>query len=342
MFRWSPAGFENYAIDHKEIHEECERQFGKPLEMAIKSTYNPKTKKYFGFSPGYMPVIISYRKDLWDDVGLFPGSWEDVRIGGAKILKKHGKPIGIGLDHTDYALNGIMYSFGASVQDEAGNLVLNSKETREVLRFIKDLYQGPIDKLFIFRGQDFHRDSMVSGKLSLTFETNIVSRTAEKMVPEMSSKIQLAKTPAGQVRRLGSNQMATYLIWKFSENIEGAKKFLVDYVGNFQKAFSASGFLYFPCFPKSVPDMERLLKDDSRGHPPTKYKVLEDVAEWTTNLGYPGYANAAMAEIFDSSVVSKMFRNYASGYFSSAEDAVEQSEEQCKQICTRWRNKGLV
>jgi multiple sugar transport system substrate-binding protein len=221
-------------------------------------------------------------------------------------------------------------------------LVLNSKETIEVVRYVKDLYQGPIDKVFIFRGQDYHRDSMVSGKLSLTFETNIVSRTAEKRVPEMSSKIQLAKSPAGPVRRLGSNQMATYLIWKFSENIEGAKKFLVDYVGNFQEAFLASGFLYFPCHPKSVPDMERLLKDDPRGHPSTKYRVLEDVAEWTTNLGYPGYANAAMAEIFDSGVVSKMFRNFVAEYVPTAEKAVEQAEEDCKRIFTRWREKGLV
>ena len=343
MFRWTPAAFEKYVIDHREIHEECERKYGKPLEMAYKSTYNPKTKKYFGFSPGYMPVLISYRKDLWDEAGFFPGSWDDIHSGGQKIFNKNGKSTGIGLYKTDYALNGLMYSFGASVQDEAGNLVLNSKETIDAVRYVKTLYQDSSDKMLPhFLQQNLLRDYMVSGDFSLVFETNIASRTAEKNSPEISDKIHLAKAPKGPIRQMGSNIMATYLIWKFSENIEGAKKFLIDYVGNFQKAFLGSGFLYFPCFPKSVPDMKQLLKDDPRGHPPTKYSVLEDVAEWTTNIGYPGYANAAMAEIFDSSVVSDMFRRYAGDYLSSAEEAVEQAEEQCKQIYKRWEEKGLV
>ncbi|UCF94786.1 MAG: hypothetical protein JSW39_11735 [Desulfobacterales bacterium] len=119
-------------------------------------------------------------------------------------------------------------------------------------------------------------------------------------------------------------------------------KFLVDYVDNFQKAFSASGFLYFPCYPKSVPDMERLLKDDPQGHPPAKYQVLGDVAEWTTNIGHPGYANAAMAEIFDTGVISKMFFNVATGFASTVEHTVAKAEQDCKRIFTKWKDKGLV
>src|SRR5581483_9137045 len=35
---------------HKDVYAECEKKYGKPIDLAIKSTYNPKTKKYFGFS----------------------------------------------------------------------------------------------------------------------------------------------------------------------------------------------------------------------------------------------------------------------------------------------------
>ena len=28
---------------------------GRPIDLAIKSTYNPKTKKYFAFSPSFTP-----------------------------------------------------------------------------------------------------------------------------------------------------------------------------------------------------------------------------------------------------------------------------------------------
>lgn len=344
MFRWPPSVFENYVIDHREIHEECERKYGKPLQMAVRSTYNPKSKKYFAFSPGYMPVFINYRKDLWDDVGIFPGTWEDIRRGGLKIKQKHGKSIGIGFNKTDYALNSIMYSFGASVQDEMGNIVINSKETLEALRFVRALYEESIASDANWNGYKWHMNSMISGELSLTHETNIITRTAEMGLPEMSEKIQLAKTPEGPVRRLGSNVMACYLIWKFAENIEGAKKFLVDYVGNFQKAFLASRFLYFPCFPDTVPDKEQLLANDSRGQPPTKYKMLEDVAQWTTNVGYPGYANAAIGEIEGTNIISKMFQNGAGIYSKdiTVEDAVRNAEEECKRIFTKWKEKGLL
>jgi len=344
MFRWPPAVFENYVIDHREIHEECERKYGKPLEMAVRSTYNPKSKKYFAFSPGYMPVFINYRKDLWDDVGVFPGTWEDIRRGGMKIKQKHGNSIGIGFDKTDYALNAIMYSFGASVQDEMGNLDINSKQTLDAVRFVKTLYEESMTSEANWGSDKWHMNSMISGELSLTSEINIITRTAEMGLPEMSEKIQLAKTPEGPVRRLGSNRMACYLIWKFAENIEGAKQFLVDYVGNFQKVFLASRFLYFPCFPNTVPDIEQLLANDSSGQPPTKYKVLEDVAKWTTNCGYPGCANAAIGEIEGSNIISKMFQN-GSGFYSkdiSAEEAVKKAETECKRIFTKWKEKELL
>jgi multiple sugar transport system substrate-binding protein len=343
MFRWPPAVFENYVIDHREIHEECKRKYGKPIEMAVRSTYNPKNNKYFAFSPGYMPVFINYRKDLWDDVGIFPGTWEDIRSGGQKIKQKHGNSIGIGLNETDYAMNAIMYSFGASVQDEMGNVVINSKETLEAVRFVNALFEESMIGAAIWGSYKWHINSMILGELSLTSETNIITRTVEMERPEMSKKIQLAKTPEGPVCRLGSNRMACYLIWKFAENIEGAKQFLVDYVGNFQRVFTASGFLYFPCFPNTVLDMEQLLANDSRGQPPTKYKVLEDVAKWTTNTGYPGYANAAINEITGSNVISKMFRDGSGGFGNlTVEEAVKKTETECKRIFTRWKEKGLL
>jgi hypothetical protein len=75
MFLSPPASYEDQVIDHKDIYAECERKYGKPLEIAVKSTYNPVTKKYFGFSDSYVPDPVNYRKDLWDDVGVKPDTW---------------------------------------------------------------------------------------------------------------------------------------------------------------------------------------------------------------------------------------------------------------------------
>ena len=112
-----PAAYEDHVIDHREVYEECERKYGKPIDLAIRSTYNPKTKKYYGFSPSFVPDPVNYRKDLWDSVGMHPDTWDDIRVGGAKIKKKHGNPVGIGLASeidTNMAMRAIMYSFGSS------------------------------------------------------------------------------------------------------------------------------------------------------------------------------------------------------------------------------------
>jgi len=116
MFIQPPPAFEEHVIDLRDICQECEKSYGKSIPLAYKSTYNPRTKKYFGFSDSYAPDPINYRKDLWDGVGVFPDTWEDVRIGGAKIKKKYGIPVGIGLsagdDDSGMAVRAIMYSFG--------------------------------------------------------------------------------------------------------------------------------------------------------------------------------------------------------------------------------------
>src|SRR5512134_2379303 len=44
MFLWPPPVHEDQVIDHRDIYEECERKYGKPIDLALKSTYNPKTK----------------------------------------------------------------------------------------------------------------------------------------------------------------------------------------------------------------------------------------------------------------------------------------------------------
>src|ERR1043166_7179608 len=82
LFNWPPPAYEDPVGDMKDVYSECERSFGKPIDLAIKSTYNPKTKKYFGFSPSFTPDPINWRKDLWDEVGIFPDSWEKILDGG--------------------------------------------------------------------------------------------------------------------------------------------------------------------------------------------------------------------------------------------------------------------
>ncbi len=345
MYLWPKPDMEHQVINHKEIYEECEKNVGKPIELAIKSTYDPKTKKYYGFSDSFVPDPVNYRKDLWDGVGMYPNTWEDVRIGGAKIKKKYNAPVGIGLASeidTNMALRSIMYAFGSSVQDPAGNPILNSKETLEAVKFVKALYNECMTPEVFTWDASANNRFMISGKGSLALNAISITRTAEKSAPEMEKNIWLAKAPKGPVRRIGlEHVMDVYTIWKFAENIEGAKKFLVDYISNFRQAFLASEFYNFPCFAQTVPDLKEQIAHDKKAQPPDKYKVLEDVLDWATNVGFPGYANAANDEVFGAWVIPTMFAQTARGKLSP-EDALKAADKKVQVVFKKWRTKGML
>ncbi len=345
MFLSPPPSYEEHVIDHREIYEECARRYGKPVELAMKSTYNPKTDKYYGFSDSYVPDPVNYRKDLWDDIGMHPDTWDDIRQGGRKIKRKHGIPVGLGLApelDTNMALRSLMAAFGSSVQDEAGAISIKSRQTLEALKFAKALYKEAMtDEVFAWDASSNNRQ-MLAGKGSLAVNAISITRTGENKRIPVARNIWLAKAARGPVRRIGLHHLLdVYVIWKFAENIDGAKQFLVDYVGHSNEVFRASQFYNFPCFPDTVPDLPSLIANDPQATPADKYAVFEDVSSWVTNLGYPGYANAAEDEIFSSWLISKMFAETAKGRMSP-EEALNAAHGEIRRIFQKWRERGVV
>jgi multiple sugar transport system substrate-binding protein len=345
LFLSPPPVYEEQVLDMSEIYQEIQSKHGKPIDLAIKSTYNPKTKKYFAFSDSYVPDPINYRKDLWDDIGMSPDSWDDIRQGGAKIKQKHGIPVGVGLSaelDSSMAVRAIMYSHGASVQDADGQLALNSKATLNAVKFVKALFEEAMTPEVLAWDPSSNNRAMIAGQSSTILNAISVTREAEDKHLPIQEKIWLAKAAAGPVRRIGlEHVMNCYVIWNFAQNIDGAKKFLIDYVNNFEKAFLASKFYNFPCFPSTVPDLRTRISDDPVAVPHDKYKVLSDVLDWATNVGYPGYATAAIDETFTTWVLPTMFAKAATGTLPP-EAAIAEAEAACKQIWEKWTDRGLI
>ena len=164
-----------------------------------------------------------------------------------------------------------------------------------------------------------------------------VTRTAEKDNPDMSAKIWVSPALKGPVRRIAAEHvMDCYVIWGFAENKEGAKQFLVDYIDNFGAAFKASEFYNFPCFPQTVPDLKQQISNDPKGKPPDKYKVLGNVLDWATNVGYPGYATAAIDEVFNTFVLPTMFAKAARDEMTP-EAAVDAADKEVRRIFDKWK-----
>ena len=180
MFLSPPSVYEQQVIDMKDVYDECEKKHGKPIDLAVKSTYNPKTRRYFAFSDSFVPDPVNYRSDLWGDIGMKPDTWEDVRVGGKKIKDKTGIPVGIGLSaelDTAMAMRAIMYSFGSHEQDAEGRLTINSKETLGAIKFVTALFKEAETPEVLAWDPSSNNRQMLAGRSSVVL--NAISITRE-------------------------------------------------------------------------------------------------------------------------------------------------------------------
>ena len=92
-----------------------------------------------------------------------------------------------------------------------------------------------------------------------------------------------------------------------------------------------------------MPQLNAWLDNDPYGsEPANKLALLKDAEEWTTNIGHPGPANAAIGEVFDTFVLPKMMAQAARGELS-ARDAVAEAETEIKRdLRASGGPRGLV
>ena len=212
---------------------------------------------------------------------------------------------------------------------------------------MKEIYQqGESDEVFAWTASS-NNQAFVAGRLSLAVNAISIARSAEDSGnTALSDDTWLAPIPKGSVRRLGNEHvMGIYFIWKFAKNKDAAKKYLVDQQLAYRQHFVQSKFYNFPCWTNSIKGgfkTIRKLCNQDRHKPLGQYNILNSIAQKnTTNVGYPGYANAAIGEIFNLGLVPQMFAQVAQGKMT-AEDAARGAERTFKNIFAKWRNQGLM
>ena len=342
MFLSPPAAYEQQTIDMTPVYQEVEKKHGKKIDLAHKSTYNPKTKRYYAFSDAYTPDPGNWHRDWWTEVGYpkGPDTYDELLDGARKIRQKNGHPCGLGLAQeldTSMAMRAILWSFGGAEQDEHGNVTINSKQTIEALKFMKALYQDTETPEVFTWTPPSNNQAMLAGRVSFVMNAISITRQSEREHLPIDSKIMISPALKGPVRRVAAEHvMNCYVIWEFAENKESAQQFLIDYMDHFHDGFVAGQFYNFPCFPTTVPNLQKEIANDPRANPPDKYKVLGNVLEWATNIGYPGYATAAIDEAFKTWVIPTMFAKVARGD-EAPENAAKAAEEEYKRIFARWK-----
>jgi multiple sugar transport system substrate-binding protein len=345
-FVYPPPTFEDEVIDHRDVVEEVEAKLGRMTPLVERSIFNPRTNKYFGFCDGWAADPVNYRADLWDKVqpGLTPDTWASVVRAGPK-LKSLGHPLGIGMSRevdSNLVLMDLMHSYGASIQDEGSTVTINRPATVEAVTMGTALYRaGMTDDMFAWDAYSNNR-FLASGTGSFILNAISAIRTVEGQQPDLAPNIHLVPPPAGAAARLGLPHIVNIsVIWRFSEHQDSAKQFLIDLTLKNREAFVQSAFYNLPAYPGAAPDLAELVSKDEKAKPPGKYALLREAGSWSTNLGHPGHANAAMDEVFNTFIVPRMFAAAARGEMSAAE-AVAAAEAKIKPIFEKWREQGKI
>ena len=340
--------FEPSAVDMRDVTEEAVKRWGKQIEICRRSSLNPTTNKFFAYSPGWVPDPGDYRRSMWEKVGLADGpkSWDDLLRGGAEIKKDQKVQLGIGMSQeidSNMAGRALLYSFGASEQDENENVAINSDAAVEAVAFMQKLFkQAMTDEVFAWNAAS-NNQGLISGELSYILNSISGFRTAQQANPDVANDTGFVSALKGPDTALvTSHVMYNWITPKFSKNQDAAKEFLLHYTENFAEATYNSKLYDFPAFAERVPDLDDWLSNDPfKSRPADLLTVLKDAESWSTNVGHPGPASGAIGEVFATFVVPNMFASAARGR-KSPQEAVADAEGQMKQVFAKWKQRGLI
>ncbi|HEY6196026.1 MAG TPA: extracellular solute-binding protein [Candidatus Eisenbacteria bacterium] len=362
-----PATFEPQVLDLADIVKEAELRHGPMLDLCRRSTFNPTTRRWFGFCDNFVPDPGNYLKSIWTEAGMAdgPAGWEDLATAAPLIKAKHPEiqiPIGVGMSQeldSNMAARAMLWSFDASVQDAQQNVILKSDHALEALEFGARLFKTGMTPAVLSWNAASNNQALIARQTSYILNSISAYRTAQDNQLPVAPDIHFVpplKGPRGT--RWGSaHVIGIYAIWKFAESPDLAKKFLLDLVDHYRDAVLASKLYNLPALPGSVADagvpaakrpaagqawLEQVTASDPfDSNPPSKLAALGRAVDWSTNVGFPGPANAAESEVFDTFVLPTMFASAATG-LATPRQALDDAHRQVKAIFEKWRKKELV
>lgn len=350
----SLAQYENSMVDMADIIAESTARHGEQLAMTAANTFNPTTGKFYAYCHGYAPDPGNYRKSLWETAGIpdGPNTWAELLEGGAKIRAEQGVQLGIGMSNeidSRMAAQTLMWAYGGSVQDANENVTLNSPENIEAVAYMAELFKSSMTEEVFSWNAASNNQLMIAGQASYILNSISAYRTVQDVQPEVADDIFFKKPlegPGGpDVAKAHGHAVMMYQIPNYSPNIDTAREFLLHLQDNYGEAIVQSKYYNFSAYPSNLPELLEeggLLSNDQFGsNPPDKLSTLRTANDWTTNLGWPGPANAAMGEIFNLPILPNMMARAATG-LQTAEEAVAQATQEVTEIFDRWRAEGLI
>ncbi len=347
-----PSALEPSVLDLKDINDEAVNRFGPQTSLCTRASFNPVTGKYFGFAHGWVPDPGDYRKSLWEQIGMpdGPTTWAELLEGGAAIREELGVQMGIGMSQeidSNMAGRGLIWSFGGAEQTEDGQVAINSPETVAAVAYMKELFERAMTPEVFSWTAASNNQLLVAGQASYILNSISAYRTAQAVDYTVADDIYFtpALTGPGGIGLVSEHLIPTYFIPTHAANPDAAKEFILHLVANYNQAVFNSALYNFPAFNTTSPQLFAeggwLDVDPFGSRPVNKLQLLKDAESWSTVIGHPGPANAAIGEVFGTFIIPNMYAKAARGELTP-EEAVAEAEQLMIPIFDNWRAQGLM
>ena len=296
-------------VDLSDVAEGLGKKYGGWLESSKSAAQ--VSGAWYAVPDFFISIPVLWRKDLFGSVGLGePKTWDDLRKAAGQ-LKAKGHPTGMQFSHCNDANHNwraLMYCFGVKETDPSGqNILLDSKEMREALRFGKALYdEGMTSEVFSWDDASDNR-FLASGVASWIHDAISAFHSTRLTNPKVFEQTFVVPEVAGPGGRWNVGEPNVWAIWKFSKNIPAAKEF-IQYISDNQKEAMEASLGYNMPFLKDQykKPMPYLGKD-------AKLSALQDQEKLTAFLGFPGPMSPPAQEVVTTFIIPDMFTKVARG-----------------------------
>ncbi len=334
-FSDAPHIYVDKLIELSDVADYLEKRYGGWLALAQRYGKKAKSNTWIGLPFGATAGPVIYRKSIINSVGFdkVPDDHAGL-LDLCRKLQKAGKPAGFALGNAVGDGNGfadwMLWSHDASLLDEEGNVIINSKETVAALKFVKELYPTMIagtpswNDVTNNRAYSSQEISLTANGVSLYF--SLKNDPATKPIADDSEHQLLPKGVAAASPMSGLTLNA--MVFKHSPYPNAAKAFLTFMMEKeqYEPWLNAnSGYWSQPLAAYA---------DAAVWSGDPKVKIFKEVMKSTYYAGYKGPISTATGAVRADYVLIQMFASVATDA-ATPEAAAAEAERRAKRYFRR-------
>jgi len=326
VYAWSddPHKFTDSLLDLSDVAEYLGQKYGGWYPLAQR--YGQAEGRWIAMPLGASGGRVCYRRSMLQEVGYDePPSDLDGFLEMSRKLKEAGMPGGLAVGNAVGDANAwcywVMWAHGGSVVDEDDNVIINSPETIEALRYAKALYETFIPGTLSWL-DTANNKAYLDGQISWTQNGISIYYAAKNSdddrIQEIAKDTYHARMPIGPVGRPTERcLMVNGMIFNYTPYPNAAKRYMQFMMEREQYDQWLQASIGYWGHPLQAYENSEIWEADP------KHEVYRSIIKDSLWDGYKGSVGEASAAVLSDFVVVNMVASVCAGQATPEEAAAE-------------------